>query len=110
MKHGVAVWTYGPQVFDRVQLVVRSKRGQRNHVVDMNKPGAKSAVSLLKSQSTDDAGESVVGDTRLAGCTVSFIGVHQNLSDRTFTIFPASDLFRTLDRSFGLVMCNIESP
>jgi hypothetical protein len=52
-------------------------------------------------QPTDDARQAVVVDACLAGCSVSLVGVHQNLSDRTFAILPARDLLWALDVRLG---------
>ena len=57
-------------------------------MVNVNEPRAQSAVSMLKSQPTDDASQTVVGDARLAGCSVSLVSVHQELSHRAFAIRP----------------------
>jgi hypothetical protein len=84
MQHGVTVRTYRDQVLDRIYLVVLLDLRQRLKVVDMNKAGTPSTVSLFKIKSARCAGQSMVLDACLSSVPIALVSVDQNLDYRSF--------------------------
>lgn len=83
MDHGVAVRADWLEILHGVEHVVRSYRGQRDHVVNMDKPRPDSPEHLLEVEPAHLALRAVVPDAGRSGFRITLIAVHQNLRYRT---------------------------
>ena len=79
---GVAVRADRPQVFNRVDFILRSDRCQGPNVVDMNEAQCRGAIVDAEVEATGNADCAVSFNTTSASDRISFVCVDSDLSHR----------------------------
>ena len=82
----MAVWTYGPEILHRINLVLRPDGGERLEVMDVDESLHHLSVHSDEVEAAKVTLCSVMPDTLVAGTRITLIAIDQNLLHAAFAV------------------------
>jgi hypothetical protein len=84
VENGMTVWTYWPQVLNRIDLILAANFGKGAEVMYVDEPLGHRPVDGSEREPTDDARGTMSGDAELPRAWVALVSVDRDLIPRSF--------------------------